>query len=148
MLLQGDKSEKKNHFPLLREISLVQAIFSTAWLRRTPPWCFPVNFMILFRFFVLLVTTQSAFTCSKLTIEILEIRYEICSKLTIKTPERRHWEINFDWEPRYYSITLKNILRNKSYRELKKKLTKWINWVSCKSWNKKALCLGKNKNGL
>ena len=30
-------------------------------------------------------------TCSKLKIETLEQRYEICSKLTIKTPKRRHW---------------------------------------------------------
>ena len=32
-----------------------------------------------------------AFTCSKLTIETLEQRYEICKKLTIKPPKRRHW---------------------------------------------------------
>ena len=43
-----------------------------------------------------------SFTCSKLTIEILEQRCEICSKLTIKTPKRRHWRrfgvfiINFE----------------------------------------------------
>ena len=30
-------------------------------------------------------------TCSKLTIETLEQGCEICSKLTIKTPKRRHW---------------------------------------------------------
>ena len=30
---------------------------------------------------------QPAFTCSKLTVETIEI----CSKLTIKTPERRKW---------------------------------------------------------
>ena len=35
-----------------------------------------------------LVISQLAFTCSKLT---METRCEICSKLTIKTPERRHW---------------------------------------------------------
>ena len=38
--------------------------------------------------------TQPAFTWSKVT-KTLEhkttIRYEICSKLTIKTPERRQW---------------------------------------------------------
>ena len=40
----------------------------------------------------------SAITCSKLAIEILEVCskilevcIKICSKLTIKTPERRHW---------------------------------------------------------
>ena len=33
-------------------------------------------------------STQPAFTCSKLTIET---RCEICSKLTIKIPERRQW---------------------------------------------------------
>ena len=35
--------------------------------------------------------SQSAFTWSKLTIETLENGCEVCSKLTIKTPERRHW---------------------------------------------------------
>ena len=34
--------------------------------------------------------TQVAITCSKLTIETLEQRCEICSKLTIKPPKRRH----------------------------------------------------------
>ena len=38
-----------------------------------------------------LIYTQSAFTCSKLTIETAEQRCEICSKLTIKTPKRRYW---------------------------------------------------------
>ena len=38
---------------------------------------------------ILAYITQSAFTCSKLTIETLEQRCEICSKLTIKTPKRR-----------------------------------------------------------
>ena len=32
--------------------------------------------------------TQSAFAC---TIEYTRTRCEICSKLTIKLPERRHW---------------------------------------------------------
>ena len=35
--------------------------------------------------------TQPAFTCLKLTIEILEQRCEICSKLAIKTSKRRQW---------------------------------------------------------
>ena len=35
--------------------------------------------------------SQSAITYSKLTIEALEQRREICSKLTIKTPKRCHW---------------------------------------------------------
>ena len=33
--------------------------------------------------------SQLEFTSSKLTIE--ELRCEICSKLIIKTPKRRHW---------------------------------------------------------
>ena len=37
------------------------------------------------------VISQTAITCSKLTIETLEQRCEICSKLTIKTPKRRQW---------------------------------------------------------
>ena len=32
-----------------------------------------------------------AITCSKLTIETVEQRCEICSKLTIKLPKRRRW---------------------------------------------------------
>ena len=35
-------------------------------------------------------TSQLTFACSKSTIETLE-KGEICSKLTIKTPERRQW---------------------------------------------------------
>ena len=34
---------------------------------------------------------QLAFTCSKLTTEILEQKCEICSKLTIMPPKRRQW---------------------------------------------------------
>ena len=33
--------------------------------------------------------TQSGITCSKLTMETLEQKCEICSQLTIKTPKRR-----------------------------------------------------------
>ena len=39
--------------------------------------------------------TQPAFTCSKLTIETLIQRCEICSKLTIKTPKRRWRRFGF-----------------------------------------------------
>ena len=39
--------------------------------------------------FKIRLCTQPAFTCSKLTIENTKTRYEICSTLTIKTPERR-----------------------------------------------------------
>ena len=34
--------------------------------------------------------TKPTFTCSKLTIETLEQRCQICSKLTIQPPKRRH----------------------------------------------------------
>ena len=37
------------------------------------------------------VLTQPEITCSKLTIETLEQSCEICSKLTIRTPKRRHY---------------------------------------------------------
>ena len=37
------------------------------------------------------VPSQPAFTCFNLTIETLEQRCEICSKLIIKPPERRQW---------------------------------------------------------
>ena len=35
--------------------------------------------------------TQSAITCSNLTIETLEQRCEICSKLTVKPTKQRYW---------------------------------------------------------
>ena len=35
--------------------------------------------------------SQAAITFSKLTIETLEQGCETCSKLTIKSPKRRHW---------------------------------------------------------
>ena len=37
------------------------------------------------------VSTQPVITCSKLTIETLEKRCEICSKLRIKPPKQCHW---------------------------------------------------------
>ena len=40
---------------------------------------------------ILIEAIQPAITCSKLTKETLEQRCEISSKLTMKTPERRHW---------------------------------------------------------
>ena len=39
----------------------------------------------------MIITTQPAITYSKLTVETLEERCKICSKLTIKTPKRHHW---------------------------------------------------------
>ena len=42
-----------------------------------------------FSFLINIVITQLTFTCSNSTIETLEKSCEICSKLTIKTPERR-----------------------------------------------------------
>ena len=35
--------------------------------------------------------SQPAITCSKLTMETLEQRCEMCLELTIKQPKRRHW---------------------------------------------------------
>ena len=37
------------------------------------------------------VRSHPAIACSKLTMETLEQRFEICSKLTIKPPKRRRW---------------------------------------------------------
>ena len=54
------------------------------------------------------MTFQSAVTCSKLTIETLEQRCEICPKLTIKTP-KCHWRrfgvfiVNFEHISHLYS---------------------------------------------
>ena len=50
-----------------------------------------------------LLLTQPAITCSKLPIETLEQRCEICSKLTINPPKRCHWRrfggfiVNFEY---------------------------------------------------
>ena len=50
----------------------------------------------------MVVSSQPAFTCSKLTIETLEQRCEICSKLTIKTP-KRVFIVNFEHISHLYS---------------------------------------------
>ena len=47
------------------------------------------------------LVSQSAITCSKLTIGTLEQKCKIYSELTIKTPKRRHWRrfsdfVNFE----------------------------------------------------
>ena len=59
--------------------------------------------------------TQPGFTCSKLTIETLEQRYEICPKLTIKPPKRCNWRcfggftVNFEHIPHLcFSISIVN----------------------------------------
>ena len=39
----------------------------------------------------MIVRTQPAIACSKLIIETPRTEYKICSKLTIKTPERHQW---------------------------------------------------------
>ena len=39
--------------------------------------------------------TQPVITCSNLTTETLEQRCEVCSKLIMKTPRRRHWRRRF-----------------------------------------------------
>ena len=47
--------------------------------------------------FIYLRMTHPAFTCLKLTIETLEQRCEICSKLTIKPPKRPQLnDVNFE----------------------------------------------------
>ena len=40
------------------------------------------------------ICTQPAITSSKIAVEILEQRCEICSKLTIKPPKRRQWHVS------------------------------------------------------
>ena len=52
-------------------------------------FCFIV--VLLLTLHIYLPSTKQAFTFSKLSIESLEKGYEICPKLTIKTPERRQW---------------------------------------------------------
>ena len=37
------------------------------------------------------VSTQLKLTCSESTVKALEKKFEICSKLTIKTAEQRYW---------------------------------------------------------
>ena len=74
--------------------------------------------------FKIKISSQLTFTCSKSTIETLEERCEICSKLKIRTPER--WRrsgifiVNFEhishlsssvsirWESRHSGVEFKN----------------------------------------
>ena len=49
------------------------------------------KYKIIYHYDNYLLLTQPAVTCSKLPIETLEQRCEICSKLTIEPPKRRHW---------------------------------------------------------
>ena len=51
-------------------------------------------------------TAQLTFTCSKATIETLEKRCEICSKLKIKIPERRH---RWLWASTQVTLTCSNL---------------------------------------
>ena len=46
--------------------------------------------------YLIKMVIQVTFTCSKPTIDPLKKRCEICSKLTIKTPERRQTCSNFE----------------------------------------------------
>ena len=62
---------------------------ATKNLTDSPLWPQDVYWTYIRR--LLKACSQLTFTCSKATIEILEKRCEICSKLTIKTPERREW---------------------------------------------------------
>ena len=64
---------------LARLLSLYHAIVSS------------VDLDIQIWIFKSLACTQLIFTSSNSTIETLEPKCEICLKLTIKTPERRHW---------------------------------------------------------
>ena len=50
------------------------------------------------------IITQIMFTCSKSTIETLERGVKICSKLTIKAPERLHWRL-----PDVYIVNFEHI---------------------------------------
>ena len=40
-----------------------------------------------------LLMSQPSFTCSNLTIETVEKKGQICSKLRTKTPEQRQWQL-------------------------------------------------------
>ena len=51
----------------------------------------PENFAKVLNEWLLFSPFQPTITCSKLTIETLEQRCEIFSKLTIKTPKRHQW---------------------------------------------------------
>ena len=55
---------------------------------------------------------QLIFTCSKSTIAILEKKCEVCSNLTIKTSEPRHWRrsgvfnVNFEHMAPFSSVSI------------------------------------------
>ena len=49
-----------------------------------------MHYFVMFTLIHLRIIPQPAIACSKLTIETLKQRCDICSKLTIKIPELRH----------------------------------------------------------
>ena len=90
IISDGSFGEHISHFRFIQELSCVQGFrsYSVAFTR---PSHLP-------RTFFPRVVIQLTFTCSKSTIETLEqsVKYEICSKLTTKTPKRllrRHYGV-------------------------------------------------------
>ena len=91
-----------------------------------------IKYLVIVWVFWLLLT-QPVFTCSKLIIETLEQGVKICSKLTIKKPERRQWSffskiVNGFWSSpatllkkilwhRYFSVNFAKFLRTPFFAE-------------------------------
>ena len=65
---------------------LILGLFAQLWVKTK----YASNFHSV-RFRRLQIPSPGGIYLSKLTIETLEQRCETCSKLTIKTPKRRHW---------------------------------------------------------
>ena len=91
----GSFEEHISLFFFIQELSCVQGFrsYSVAFTR---PCDLPRRFFPK-------VVIQLTFTCSKSTIETLEqsVKYEICSKLTTKTPKRLHC--------RHYGVFVANL---------------------------------------
>ena len=101
------QNKKQNIFRVIsmflahKKTTVFESLFYKVKIR-LQHWCFLVNiakflravFLInIFCFWYIFntyIVSQPAITCSKLTTETLE-QGEICSKLTIKMPERRYW---------------------------------------------------------
>ena len=84
----NERQSKK--FSIGNSILLHLNIFSLQLYESTYMHIF-MYILIIIMIMVSMIPAQFAITCSKLTIETLEGRCEICSKLTIKTPKRHHW---------------------------------------------------------
>ena len=83
------------------------------------------------------IPNQLAFTCSKSTIERLE-KFEICSKLKLKTPERRHFSsisivnfelVNVSWEYSFSKAIYKLLNKKGNFIQTQMKYNEKNIWI-------------------